>query len=74
MAVRMLKFTSWQFPPGAPPHLSLVIWNRPCSPPPPTAEGLQVDSCIANEAITARRKWEGRQADLTKARSGEKTH
>lgn len=54
MAVRMLKLTSWQFPPGAPPHLSFVIWNRPCSPPPPTAEGLHVDSCMANEAITCK--------------------
>jgi len=44
--------TSLQSPLGAPPHLSTVIWNIPCSPPPPTAEGLQVDSCMANEATT----------------------
>jgi hypothetical protein len=26
--------------------------SLPCSPPPPTTLGLQVDSCMANEAIT----------------------
>lgn len=41
---------SRQFPPGAPPHLSLVICMRPCSPPPPTVSGLQELSCIAKDA------------------------
>lgn len=42
---------SLQLPPGAPPHFSLVICMRPCSPPPPTVSGLQEDSCIAIEAM-----------------------
>jgi hypothetical protein len=41
---------SWQLPFGAPPHLSLVICMRPCSPAPPTADGLQPLSCIAKDA------------------------
>ena len=42
---------SWQLPFGAPTHLSRVICMRPCSPAPPTADGLQKLSCIANAAI-----------------------
>ena len=41
---------SWQLPFGASPHLSLVICMRPCSPAPPTADGLQLLSCIAKDA------------------------
>ena len=41
---------SLQLPPGASPHLSHVSCMRPCSPPPPTVAGLQVLSCMANEA------------------------
>jgi hypothetical protein len=41
---------SWQLPLGAFPHLSLVICIRPCSPAPPTADGLQPLSCIAKDA------------------------
>ena len=41
---------SLQLPFGAPLHLSFVICMRPCSPAPPTADGLQLLSCIANDA------------------------
>jgi hypothetical protein len=41
---------SLQLPFGAPLHFSGVICMRPCSPAPPTADGLQVLSCIANDA------------------------
>jgi hypothetical protein len=41
---------SLQLPFGAPLHLSRVICMRPCSPAPPTADGLQLLSCIANDA------------------------
>jgi hypothetical protein len=39
-----------QSPFGAPSHLSRVICMRPCSPAPPTVDGLQPLSCIANDA------------------------
>jgi hypothetical protein len=41
---------SLQLPSGAPLHFSRVICMRPCSPAPPTADGLQLLSCIANDA------------------------
>ena len=41
---------SLQLPFGAPLHFSRVICIRPCSPAPPTADGLQLLSCIAKEA------------------------
>lgn len=41
---------SLQLPFGAPLHFSCVICMRPCSPAPPTADGLQLLSCIANDA------------------------
>jgi len=41
---------SLQLPFGAPLHFSRVICMRPCSPAPPTADGLQLLSCIANDA------------------------
>ena len=43
---------SLQLPLGAPLHLSGVICIRPCSPAPPTVFGLQLLSCIANDAST----------------------
>ena len=47
----MKKLTmSLQLPFGAPLHFSRVICMRPCSPAPPTADGLQLLSCIANDA------------------------
>lgn len=47
--------TSWQFPPGASPHLSEVICMRPDSPPPPVTLGLQVPARrrrLANALLT----------------------
>ena len=48
---QMVRTTSWQFPPGALPHLSTVSCMRPCSPLPPTVLGLQV---LSWRAIAAR--------------------
>jgi len=48
--VLILKSMSLQLPFGAPLHFSRVICMRPCSPAPPTADGLQLLSCIANDA------------------------
>ena len=46
------------FPPGAPPQFSEAICIKPASPLPPVAPGLQVDSCMANEASMI--GWTGR--------------